>query len=33
MLMHAAVNQSKDIVPSAVPGATHAFGLSTSLTA
>ena len=30
MLMHAAVNNSKDIVPSAVPGATNPFGLSTS---
>jgi membrane protease YdiL (CAAX protease family) len=33
MLMHAAVNNSKDIVPSAVPGATNTFGLSTSLVA
>jgi membrane protease YdiL (CAAX protease family) len=33
MLMHAAVNQSKDIVPSAMSGATHVFGLSTSLAA
>jgi len=30
MLMHSAVNQSKDIVPSAVAGATNAFALSTS---
>src|SRR6185436_9669250 len=30
MLMHSAVNQSKDIVPSAVIGATNAFALSTS---
>jgi membrane protease YdiL (CAAX protease family) len=33
MLMHAAVNNSKDIVPSAVPGATNTFGLSASLVA
>lgn len=33
MLMHAAVNNSKDIVPSAVPGATNTFGLSTSVVA
>lgn len=33
MLMHAAVNNTKDIVPSAVPGATHSFGLSASLVA
>jgi hypothetical protein len=33
MLLHAAVNNSKDIVPSAVPGATHPFGLSASLVA
>jgi len=33
MLMHAAVNNSKDIVPSAVPGATNVFGLSSSLVA
>lgn len=33
MLMHAAVNNSKDIVPSAVPGATDTFGLSASLVA
>ena len=33
MLMHAAVNNSKDIVPSAVPGATNPFGISTSLVA
>ncbi len=33
MLMHSAVNQSKDIVPSAVPGATNPFALSTSLVA
>ena len=31
MLLHAAVNNTKDIVPSAVPGATNAFALSTSL--
>lgn len=30
MLMHAAVNNTKDIVPSAVAGATHPFALSTS---
>lgn len=30
MLMHAAVNNSKDIVPSAMPGATNTFGLSAS---
>ncbi len=30
MLMHSAVNNTKDIVPSAVPGATNAFALSTS---
>jgi len=30
MLMHAAVNNTKDIVPSTVPGATHSFGLSAS---
>jgi hypothetical protein len=33
MLLHAAVNNTKDIVPSAVPGATNAFALSTSLVA
>jgi membrane protease YdiL (CAAX protease family) len=33
MLMHAAVNNSKDIVPSAVPGAAKPFALSTSLVA
>lgn len=33
MLMHAAVNNSKDIVPSAVPGATNTFGLSASFVA
>ena len=33
MLMHAAVNNTKDIVPSAVPGASNPFGLSTSLVA
>jgi hypothetical protein len=33
MLMHAAVNNTKDIVPSAVPGATDPFALSTSLAA
>jgi uncharacterized protein len=31
MLMHAAVNNSKDIVPSAVLGGTNTFGLSASL--
>jgi membrane protease YdiL (CAAX protease family) len=30
MLMHSAVNNTKDIVPSAVPGATDSFALSTS---
>lgn len=30
MLMHAAINNTKDIVPSAVPGAANPFGLSTS---
>lgn len=33
MVLHAAVNNTKDIVPSAVPGATNAFALSTSLVA
>lgn len=33
MVLHAAVNNTKDIVPSAVPGATHAFALSASLVA
>jgi CAAX protease family protein len=33
MLMHAAVNNTKDIVPSAVPDATNSFALSTSLVA
>jgi membrane protease YdiL (CAAX protease family) len=33
MLMHAAVNNSKDIVPSALPHATNTFGLSASLVA
>ncbi len=33
MLMHSAVNNSKDLVPSAVPGATNPFGLSASLVA
>lgn len=33
MLMHAAVNNTKDIVPSAVPGATSTFGVSASLVA
>ena len=33
MLMHAAVNNSKDIVPSAVTGGTSIFGLSSSLVA
>ena len=31
MLLHAAVNNTKDIVPSTVPGATNPFALSTSL--
>lgn len=30
MLMHSAVNNSKDMVPSALPGATNTFGLSAS---
>ena len=30
MLMHSAVNNSKDIVPSVTPGATNSFGLSAS---
>ena len=33
MLLHAAVNNTKDIVPSAVPGATNTFALSPSLVA
>jgi uncharacterized membrane protein len=33
MLMHAAVNNTKDIVPSAVSAATNAFSLSSSLVA
>lgn len=33
MLLHAAVNNTKDILPSAVPRATNAFALSTSLVA
>lgn len=33
MLMHAAVNNTKDIVPSAEPGAMHPWGLSRSLPA
>jgi len=33
MLMHSAANNTKDIVPSAVPGATDPFALSTSLVA
>ena len=33
MLMHAAVNNTKDIVPSAVLAATNAFSLSSSLVA
>ena len=33
MLMHSAVNQTKDIVPSALAGATNPFALSTSLIA
>jgi membrane protease YdiL (CAAX protease family) len=31
MLMHAAANNTKDIVPSVLPGASNPFGLSTSL--
>jgi hypothetical protein len=31
MLLHAAVNNSKDIVPSAVPGATNPFGMNASV--
>lgn len=33
MLMHAAINNSKDIVPSPVPGGTAIFGLKSSLVA
>jgi hypothetical protein len=33
MLMHGANNQTRNIVPSAVPGATHALTLSTYLPA
>ncbi len=33
MLMHAAINNTKDIIPSAISGATNAFALSTSLVA
>jgi uncharacterized protein len=33
MIMHAAVNNSKDIVPSALPGGTAMFGLKSSLVA
>lgn len=33
MLLHAAVNNSKDIVPSATPGGTRTFGLNASLPA
>jgi uncharacterized protein len=33
MILHAAVNNTKDIVPSAVSGATNAFALSSSLVA
>lgn len=33
MLLHASVNNTLDIVPSAVPGAMNTFGLSTSLVA
>jgi hypothetical protein len=33
MLMHSAVNNSKDIVPSAVSGGTSTFGLSASMVA
>jgi len=31
MIMHAAINNTKDIVPSSVPGATEVFALSNSL--
>jgi hypothetical protein len=31
MVLHAAVKNSKDIVPSAVPGATNPFGLNASV--
>ena len=33
MLLHSAVNNAKDIVPSAVPGSTNTFGLRASLVA
>ena len=33
MLLHSAVNNAKDIVPSALPGAANPFGLSASLVA
>jgi CAAX protease family protein len=33
MLFHATVNNAKDIVPSAIPGATNTFGVSASLVA
>src|SRR2546426_91319 len=33
MLLHSAVNNAKDIVPSTAPGATNTFGLSASLVA
>ena len=33
MVMHSAVNQTKDIIPSAVPGAANPFALSTSAVA
>jgi CAAX protease family protein len=33
MLLHASVNNAKDIVPSALPGAANTFGLSASLVA
>ena len=33
MLLHAAVNNAKDIVPSSLPGGTNTFGLSASLVA
>jgi membrane protease YdiL (CAAX protease family) len=33
MLMHSAINQSKNIVPSVVPGATNSFTLSSSVVA
>jgi len=33
MLLHSAVNNAKDIVPSSVPGATNTFSLNASLVA